>query len=230
MSVWQVLRFIAKSVIVIFFVTFTIHHWLLKKSYLFSEEDVAAIARKYVVQSNEEVPTAYSKVLDEFRRKYPGHILPDKDIQWVFMNAGGWMGAMCLLHASLTEYILFFGTAIDTSGHSGRYWANISDTILYGTFHQWKEGELGRITYGPGDTVFHAWGEATAVSWTSQTWMVEYGRGFIPSTLGFALADTFFSTTDFLTLTYILNVYWKALVLESGYYLAEMRQYLKDQL
>lgn len=40
-------------------------------------------------------------------------------MQWIFMNAGGWMGSMCLMHASLTEYILFFGTAVETSGHSG---------------------------------------------------------------------------------------------------------------
>ena len=32
---------------------------------------------------------------------------------------GGWMGSFYLLHASLTEYVLFFGTAVDTSGHSG---------------------------------------------------------------------------------------------------------------
>ncbi|XP_076451367.1 sigma non-opioid intracellular receptor 1-like [Babylonia areolata] len=228
--VWGALRFIAKSFLVGSFFCFCIHYWLLKKSYLFTEEDVAGIARKYVVESNQDIPNAYSKVLEEFRRKYPGHILPDEDIQWIFMNAGGWMGAMCLLHASLTEYVLFFGSAVDTTGHSGRYWANISDTILHGTFHQWKEGALERTTFGPGDTILHAWGEATAVSFEAETWMVEYGRGFIPSTLGFALADTFFSTTDFLTLIYIVNVYSKALLQETGFYLAHLRQYLKDSL
>ena len=78
------------------------------------------------VESNQDVPNSYSKVLEELRRKYPGHILPDQDIQWVFMNAGGWMGAMCLLHASLTEYVLFFGTAVDTTGHSGKCWMSIA--------------------------------------------------------------------------------------------------------
>lgn len=51
--------------------------------------------------------------------RYPGRILPDEDLQWVFVNAGGWMGSMCLLHASFTEYVLLFGTAVDTGGHSG---------------------------------------------------------------------------------------------------------------
>lgn len=57
-----------------------------------------------------------------FSARYPGHILPDEDLQWVFVNAGGWMGSMCLLHASLTEYLLLFGTAVDTGGHSGEGW------------------------------------------------------------------------------------------------------------
>lgn len=63
---------------------------------------------------------AFSKIIVELRKKHPGHILPDEDLQWVFVNAGGWMGSMCLLHASLTEYVLLFGTAVDTAGHSGK--------------------------------------------------------------------------------------------------------------
>jgi len=51
--------------------------------------------------------------------------------------------------------------------------------------------------------------------------MVEYGRGFIPSTLGFALADTLFSTQDFLTLFYTAHVYTKGLLLEASTLLTE---------
>ncbi|XP_016097826.1 sigma non-opioid intracellular receptor 1-like, partial [Sinocyclocheilus grahami] len=164
---------------------------------------------------------AFSKVVVELRKRYPGHILPDEDLQWVFVNAGGWMGSMCLLHASLTEYVLLFGMAVDTGGHSGRYWAEISDTIISGTFRQWKEGSTKSETYYPGDTIVHAVGEATSVQWSAGTWMVEYGRGFIPSTLGFSLADTVFSTQDFLTLFYTVRVYMKSMILEASTFLTD---------
>ncbi|XP_029693606.1 sigma non-opioid intracellular receptor 1 isoform X2 [Takifugu rubripes] len=164
---------------------------------------------------------AIKRLRDSARTWYPGHILPDEELQWVFVNAGGWMGSMCLLHASLTEYLLLFGTAVDTGGHSGRYWAEISDTVISGTFRQWKEGTTKSDIFYPGDTIVHAVGEATSVQWSAGTWMVEYGRGFIPSTLGFALADTLFSTQDFLTMFYTVRVYARSLLLEAGTLLAE---------
>lgn len=155
----------------------------------------------------------------ELRRLHPGHVLPDEELQWVFVNAGGWMGAMCILHASLSEYVLLFGTALGSHGHSGRYWAEISDTIISGTFHQWKEGTTKSEVFYPGETVVHGPGEATALEWGPNTWMVEYGRGVIPSTLFFALADTFFSTQDYLTLFYTLRAYARGLRLELTTYL-----------
>lgn len=76
------------------------------------------------------------------------------------------------------------------------------------------------FSHSAGDTIIHEAGDATAVQWSAGTWMVEYGRGFIPSTLGFALADTFFSTQDFLTFYYTVRVYCKALLLETNTYLS----------
>jgi len=68
-----------------------------------------------------DVKKAFQNVHRDLSAKYPGHILPASDLQWIFVNAGGWMGSVCVLHASLTEYVIFFGTAVDTSGHSGLY-------------------------------------------------------------------------------------------------------------
>ncbi|XP_034048673.1 sigma non-opioid intracellular receptor 1 [Thalassophryne amazonica] len=195
-----------------------LRHWMETKEYVFSKEDVMRIAKQYAGQDHEQ---AFSKVVVELRKRYPGHILPDEDLQWVFVNAGGWMGSMCVLHASLTEYVLLFGTAVDTVGHSGRYWAEISDTVISGTFRQWKEGTTKSELYYPGDTITHGAGEAAAVQWSSGTWMVEYGRGVIPSTLGFAMADTLFSTHDFITMFYTVRVYVKALLLEAATLLTE---------
>ncbi|XP_062898864.1 sigma non-opioid intracellular receptor 1 [Mobula hypostoma] len=190
--------------------------WMGSKRYVFDGQELSRLARQYAGLNHEQ---AFTKIVVELRKMYPGHILPDEDLQWVFVNAGGWMGSMCLLHASLTEYVLLFGTAVDTGGHSGRYWAEVSDTIISGTFQQWKEGTTKSEIFYPGDTIVHSVGEATAVRWSSGTWMVEYGRGFIPSMLGFALSDTIFSTLDFVTLYYTLSVYVKALILEANTYL-----------
>ncbi|XP_067386971.1 sigma non-opioid intracellular receptor 1-like [Emydura macquarii macquarii] len=195
--------------------------WLGSRRYEFQPQEIAELARQHAGLDHE---LAFSKIIVELRKKHPGHILPDEDLQWVYINAGGWMGSRCLLHASLTESVLLFGTAIDTGGHSGRYWADISDTIISGTFTQWKEGTTRSEIYYPGDTIVHQAGEATAVQWSAGTWMVEYGRGFIPSTLMFALADTIFSTQDFLTLFYTLRVYAKGLLLEACAYFTHLAQ------
>lgn len=88
---------------------------------------VPVLARKNISSNilfdsstDKSIQAMFSNIAHEFERKYPGHILPEETRDWLFLNAGGWMGSMYILHASLTEYVMFFGTAIETSGNSGK--------------------------------------------------------------------------------------------------------------
>ncbi|XP_072462643.1 sigma non-opioid intracellular receptor 1 isoform X3 [Notamacropus eugenii] len=141
--------------------------WLDSKRFVFQREEIAQLARQYAGLDHE---LAFSRLIVELRRLHPGHILADEDLQWVFVNAGGWMGSMCLLHASLSEYVLLFGTAIDTGGHSGRYWAEISDTIISGTFRQWREGTTKSEVYYPEASGRSPWNLLSGRSRKSLEW------------------------------------------------------------
>ena len=101
--------------------------------------------------------------------------------------------------------------------NAGRYWANISDTLVSGEYIYWPEGTTETITYVTGDTVHHYSGETAAMKWVAPFWAVEYGRGFIPSTMGFALSDTIFGTQDFVILYKTLRIYAIALAQEIWY-------------
>jgi C-8 sterol isomerase len=56
----------------------------------------------------------------ELYAKYPGRVLHKDSLQWTFINQCGVMCSACLLHGSITEYVMFYGCVMDTSGHSGQ--------------------------------------------------------------------------------------------------------------
>ena len=91
---------------------------------------------------------AFDEITNELAAAYPGHIRAQPR-RWVLNNAGGAMGQICLIHASLTEYILFFGTPIGTEGHSGRYPTRVWDFMIKGEVWTYVEGTFERIVSKP---------------------------------------------------------------------------------
>ncbi|CAM2113815.1 unnamed protein product [Caretta caretta] len=75
-----------------------------------------------------------------------------------------------------------------------------------------------------GDTIVQKSGDVMAVQWSAGTWMVEYGRGFIPPSLIFVLSDTIFSTQDVVTLFSTFRICAKAFLVEASAYFSQLAQ------
>jgi C-8 sterol isomerase len=178
-------------------------------SYIFDPDVLARIARDALGQPLEIM---VEQIAGQLELEYPGHIRDDR--QWVLNNAGGAMGMMTVLHASITEYVIVFGTPIGTEGHTGRFWAEDYFFILEG--EQWAYSETSPVkrVFKPGDLNVLEKGVAAGYRMPDRCFALEYARGFIPAMLPFGLADTLFSTLDFRTLGRTLGKYGYSTVRE----------------
>ena len=131
---------------------------------------------------------------------------------WIFNNAGGAMGQMCFLHASLSEYLIFFGSPIGTEGHSGRYATEVFDWVFDGEMWCYREGETARRSYRDGARAHLGHGAVKGYRIPDRAWMLEYCRGPIATMLPFGLADTLVSTLDYRTLGRTIGGYTKHVV------------------
>lgn len=176
--------------------------------YIFDPKTLQEIA-------NNTIGLPYEKMFEtlraELEQKYSGRI--NEKIEWVFNNAGGCMYSVAVLYASLTEYILIFGSSITTQGHTGRHFAEIYDFVLDGELWYFQESRpFERIVHKAGDNYYLGKLQSEGLCIPNQAWVLEYARGIIPSMLPFGLADSLLCTLDLKTVARTFGIYAKLLL------------------
>lgn len=155
---------------------------LLQKKPLFDDELLHQITNN-AVQANMSLEETFANITAELKFHYGPHITTSEE--WQFNCAGGFKSAMKILHISITEYIMFWGSSVSATGMSGRHFGEFHDFIISGEFTQWKEGTVETKTYGPMGRVHHGRYKGSVVSLKPGTWMLEHFVGFLPTSLPF---------------------------------------------
>src|SRR6185295_18785619 len=116
-------------------------------AYIFDPGKLQDVARRHIGRPHEEMVAA---IASDLANAYPGHIEMKQD--WILSICGGVMGIMTVLHGSLSEYVLIYGTPIGTEGFSGRYRADIWDIMLTGEMWTYTEQDFRQaLVSKPGD-------------------------------------------------------------------------------
>jgi C-8 sterol isomerase len=150
-------------------------------------------------------PQMFDACADALDRRYPG--LLDRSQPWIYSIAGGAMIQMKLYYASLTEYIMIWGTPIGSEGHSGRHFTGFWDTVIDGETWYYGEGQFEKSIYKPGDRIYVGPGQARAMNFTDGVWAVEYARGILPFSVPFGIADELISCLDWVTAAQTFSLY-----------------------
>lgn len=87
------------------------------------------------------------------------------------------MGAVYMIHASITEYLIIFGTPSGTEGHTGLFLADDYFHILVGEQWAFEPGALEKEVYRPGDLHLMRRGVKKQYKMHDGAWAMEYVRG-----------------------------------------------------
>ncbi len=160
--------------------------------YVLELKELREIAARATGQPFDEMT---STVVDGLVAAYGRHVDPDND--YIFNLTAGFCGMMKVLHASLTEYLIIFGSAVGTEAYSGRYQLEIHDFVMSGEMWTYTEERCGeRLVSRPGDHAVLRRGGAKGWRIVEGTWMLEYGRGFLPSALPLVFGDVVLSAME----------------------------------
>ncbi|PKI83851.1 Erg2p [Malassezia vespertilionis] len=177
----------------------------LRQFYIFDQRKLQTIAEQAVHHHGNDTEALFQEILDGLKSDpkvastLNTHSFKDRS-EWVFNNAGGAMGSMYIIHASITEYLIFFGTPIGTEGHTGRHTADDYFHILQGEQRAFAAGDLTPEVYPAGSMHHLSRGRVKQYMMPeSGCWALELAQGWIPPMLPFGFVDTLSSTLDFPT-------------------------------
>ncbi|CAF9906598.1 MAG: Squalene epoxidase [Gomphillus americanus] len=172
----------------------------LEKFYIFDPTTLHKVTLSAIEKHGNDTEALVAEIVSDLQAipSVSPHI--NLDQEWIFNNAGGAMGAMYIIHASITEYLIIFGTALGTEGHTGRHTADDYFHIIKGTQLAWAPGSYEAEIYPVGSVHHLRRGDVKQYKMESACFALEYARGWIPPMMGFGYADTFTSTLDFPTL------------------------------
>ncbi|KAK6951850.1 Squalene epoxidase [Daldinia eschscholtzii] len=170
--------------------------------YIFDLDELQDVSSRAIKAHGNDTAKIVDYIVTELYEKYPAHVNPKWNVteEWMFNNAGGAMGAMYLIHSSITEYLIIFGTAAGTEGHSGRHTADDYFHILTGEQWAFVPGKFEREVYPAGSVHHMRRGDVKQYKMPESCFALEYARGWIPPMLFFGFADGVFSTLDIQTM------------------------------
>ncbi|KAF7860660.1 hypothetical protein EAF04_008179 [Stromatinia cepivora] len=180
----------------------TLYYFLdsrLESFYIFTPTQLHDLSQRAIGAHGNDTAQVVKYIVDELSEQHPGGYI-NLDQEWIFNNAGGAMGAMYIIHASITEYLIIFGTTIGTEGHTGRHTADDYFHIIAGTQLAYTPGAFEPEVYPQGSVHHLHRGTVKQYKMDAACFALEYARGWIPPMLGFGFADGLTSTLDFPTL------------------------------
>ncbi len=106
---------------------------------------------------------------------------------WWFNSVGGSLASIQVLWCSPHEYVALWGSPVPTDGFSGRYdKLDVWDVMITGRMASYAPGEHTATWYengGTHPTSFLSRGEGRHFSLQDGAYMIDYGRGWLPSAM-----------------------------------------------
>ncbi|KAK9471737.1 C-8 sterol isomerase [Dipodascopsis tothii] len=176
--------------------------YLLQSWFIFDRDYLQELVTKATTEHPNNATAIFQLISDGLVERYGETVNPYNTEDWVFNNAGGAMGSMFVLHSSISEYLIFFGTAVGTEGHTGVHMADDYFYILQGEQRVHRLGDPLPQIYKPGQMNHLTRGSVGQYMMPDTCWALELAQGWIPAMLPFGFADALSSTLDAKTLGY----------------------------